>query len=955
MAKNLKLNIKNTQLAQALNLGKLKNKLASNKPVKPKKQDIEEEVVPPTDSSSLPVEDEPRRVKARAKGAGPVRQELENVAPVEQISATPFSKEAAELLEAEEEHQRRIAKGKSFLQGDDESTIVSEVSTEEATPEEHAEEPLPSSSNLPTESSPKTESSPQGGMTHPEVNRALPEHRTAKQAPKKSAPQEAPYRKEAPKHAPKYAAPFISDQFRGRKDQDTYLASTPRVKLGPTGRHIKDLVKPKPEPIKKEAFPFKGPKNLETTPSYDSGKQKSFNEQPVPPKEEQGGTRHIKRKEDSSVASESDVRRGGKAKEFLDIKPLKKQGVKGFDSRDRQGLGLSDEDGWRRRKAKQVRHEVEDTTIRPTSLKIRVPISIKDLAVEMKLKAAQLVSKLFLQGLVVTLNDLLEDETTLQLLGHEFGCDIQIDKTEEQRIRITNQTIQEEIQSIDPSLCITRAPIVTFMGHVDHGKTSLIDAIRKSNRVSAEAGAITQHIGAFRCSTAVGDLTILDTPGHEAFSAMRSRGAAATDIVVLVIAGDEGIKQQTLEALEQARAANVTIVVALNKCDKPGFNAENVYQQLAAQNLLPESWGGSTITVNCSAVSGVGIPELLEMLALQAEVLELKADPNTRARGTVLESEMHKGLGVVATVLVQNGTLRLGDSVVFDQLWGRVKTMRDEHGKNLTEAGPSTPVEITGISGLPEAGHEFIVVKSEKEARNIAETRAEGIKQSSLSQKKKLTIENLMQQAATSQKKSANFILRADVQGSLEALKASLLNIQSSKIDVNIISSGVGEISESDVELATVSDAVIIGFHTQIESHAETLIKQSGIKVHMHNVIYHAIDDVKKLLLSLLDKIPEERDLGAAEITTTFKASQLGTIAGCLVTEGTIVRNQRVRLIRNNEVIWKGHIASLKRVKEDVKEIKKGFECGILLEGQNDVQPGDIIQCYEIYYLTQEL
>jgi translation initiation factor IF-2 len=493
------------------------------------------------------------------------------------------------------------------------------------------------------------------------------------------------------------------------------------------------------------------------------------------------------------------------------------------------------------------------------------------------------------------------------------------------------------------------------MGHVDHGKTSLIDAIRKSNLAAGEAGAITQHIGAFKCHTAVGDLTILDTPGHEAFSAMRSRGADVTDIVVLVIAGDEGIRTQTIEAMTQAQNAHVPIVVALNKSDKPNFNAENVYRQLAENNFLPEVWGGTTITVNCSALTGAGIKELLEMLALQAEILELKANPNIRARGTVIESEMHKGLGHVATVLVQNGTLRLGDAVVFAQNWARVKTMHDEHGKDLAQAGPSTPVKITGLSGLPEAGSEFIVVKNEKEARDLAEERVAGQKILQL-KIKKAGVEGLLQKKQEQvEKKILNLVLRADVQGSLEALKTSLLKIASNKVELNIVSSGVGEISESDIQLAAASKATILGFHTKMESHAESLVKEAKVKVRMHDIIYHAVDDIREQMRQLLDKIPQETDTGQALVKATFKASQLGVIAGCQVIEGTIKRNNSIRVMRDNEVVWKGPIASLKRVKEDVREVSKGIECGILLQNYNDVKEGDILQAFEITYLEQEL
>ncbi|MFS8563406.1 MAG: translation initiation factor IF-2 [Rhabdochlamydiaceae bacterium] len=493
------------------------------------------------------------------------------------------------------------------------------------------------------------------------------------------------------------------------------------------------------------------------------------------------------------------------------------------------------------------------------------------------------------------------------------------------------------------------------MGHVDHGKTSLIDAIRKSNVAQGEAGAITQHIGAFRCHTAVGDITILDTPGHEAFSAMRTRGADVTDLVVLVIAGDEGIRAQTIEALKQAEEAKVQVLVAINKMDKPGFNADNIYRQLSEHNLLPEVWGGQTITVNCSAITGAGIKELLETLALQAEVLELKANPRMRARGSVIESQMHKGFGAVTTVLVQNGTLNLGDALVFDQEWGRVKTMHDEFGNSLEHAAPSTPVKITGLSGLPEAGSEFIVVKNEKEARLLSEGRLHIRKHVAL-QVKKAGVEGLLQdQAQKQEKKVLHLILRADVQGSLEALKQSIEKIQSEKINVLIISAEVGAISESDIQLAGASKATIIGFHTQVETRAESLIKSLKVKVRLHDIIYHAIDDIKEIMVSLLDKIAQENDTGEALVKAIFKSSQLGSIAGCQVTEGTIRRNNHIRLVRDKEVLWKGPLASLKRLKDDAKEVSKGMECGILLQGFTALKEGDLIQAYDLFYLTQEL
>jgi translation initiation factor IF-2 len=645
-------------------------------------------------------------------------------------------------------------------------------------------------------------------------------------------------------------------------------------------------------------------------------------------------------------------------KEFREHKPTpKKVEERSFDARDRYGLRADQEEQtWRKRRPQhKMRPIQQEEIIRPKSLSVRIPITLKDLASEMKLKASQLIAKLFMKGVVLTLNDFLDDETTIQLLGQDFDCEISIDRTEEARLRITDKTIKQEIQETSPDSLILRPPVVAFMGHVDHGKTSLIDAIRKSDLAAGEAGAITQHIGAFKCHTAVGDLTILDTPGHEAFSAMRSRGADVTDIVVLVVAGDEGIRTQTVEAIEQAQAAQVPILVALSKSDKPNFNADNVYRQLSEKNLLPETWGGQTITVNCSSVTGEGIKELLEMLALQAEVLELRSNPTSRARGTVIESEMHKGLGAVATVLVQNGTLKLGDALVFTQQFARVKTMHDEHGKELMEAGPSTPVKITGLSDLPEAGSEFIVVKSEKEAMEIAEKRSEGQRHALLHLAKRGAESFLAEKASGIKKKILNLILRADVQGSVEALKTSLLKITSNKIELNIISAGVGEISESDVELASASKATIVGFHTKVESHAESLIKATKVTVKLHDIIYHAVDDIRKVMLSMLDKIAQESDVGEAEVKAIFKSSHLGVIAGCLVTDGSIKRSNHVRLQRDGKVIWKGPIHSLKKVKEDVREMAKGHECGIVLQNNNDIKVGDLLQAFEITYLEQEL
>lgn len=887
MAKQLKLNIKNTQIAEAVNLSGLKSKLAK------KKAEEEEDSLGKKEAAGKkavkavkeePPKEEAPRVRARSKSAFAETP----IAPTE----TPKEPEELRDLPATKEHAQEAAE--EFAQ----SPSTAAETAEETPSLESLKEP-----SEPSEAAPAAE-------------------KPAVQQPIAHKPPSQPLRTPDP-------------------------TST---RLGPTGRHIKDYL-PKPQ--------VPAPRAKPTQPS---GQRPG----PVPVSDDSKSRARVKGKDESATIpteqlEDETTKKGPKAakfKDFRDVKPTKRVETKQFDSRDRQGLRTSeDEQERRRRRHKQMRPKLEEVIVRPTSLTIRTPISLKDLASEMKLKASELIGKLFLQGIIVTLNDQLEDETTIQLLGHEFGCEITIDKTEEKRIRITDQTIKEELQQIPADKLQIRPPVVAFMGHVDHGKTSLIDYIRKSNRAAGEAGAITQHIGAFRCSTPSGDITVLDTPGHEAFSAMRARGADVTDIVVLVVAGDEGLRQQTLEAMQHAKAAGVIIVVAINKSDKPNYNAENVYRQMAENDLLPEVWGGQTITVNCSAVTGEGIPQLLEMLALQAEVLELRAAPDARARGTVLESELHKGMGHVATVLVQNGTLHRGDAIVFGQHWGRVKTMHDEYRTELQEAGPSTPVEITGLSGLPIAGQEFIVVKSEREAREIADVRSIGVRQTTLvsQQKKKTTTENLLQQTNEVGKKILNLVIKADVQGSLEALKAALLKIESDKVDLMIIFAGVGDISESDVQLAAASKAVIIGFHTNIESHAEPVVKQYGVQVRLHEIIYHAIDDVKLLMAGQLDKIAQETEKGKALVKATFKSSHTGVIAGCQVIEGTIQRSNQVRLRRGQEVVWKGSISSLKRVKEDVREVQKGLECGILLANYSDIQENDIIEAYEVTYIEQKL
>ncbi len=623
-----------------------------------------------------------------------------------------------------------------------------------------------------------------------------------------------------------------------------------------------------------------------------------------------------------------------------------------FDSRSVDG----DEIWRRRRHGKQKKSKSDELVIRPKEITITLPITVKELANCMKVKGTEVIQKLFMQGLPITINDALEDITTVEIIGQEFECEIKIDTTQEQRLQITEHSIEQEITNINEEDLVIRPPIVAVMGHVDHGKTSIIDAFRKSNLISGEAGAITQHIGAFAVKTPHGSFTVLDTPGHEAFSAIRARGAVVTDIIILVIAGDEGIKPQTKESIEKAKEANVPIIVAINKADKPGFNADEIYRQLSENELLPEAWGGSVLTINCSAKTKEGIDTLAEMIALQSEVLELKANPKARARGTVLESELHRGQGITATLLVQNGTLRVGDAVIFNQEYGRIKTMQDEHGKSLTTAPPSTAVRVTGLSGVPSSGNEFIMLDDEKEARKIAEERKAAARHEELKKRSSKSIESMMQHRVDQQrKKTLNIILKADVAGSVEAVRETLLKIPTDKVEINFVSTEVGQISESDIEMARASGALIVGFHTNIERHAEILLKSEKVKILLFDVIYHLVDEVKEHMITILDKVRHETVSGTAKVLATFKASHLGIIAGCKVTEGIIKRSNFTRLFRDEEEIWSGSISSLRRHQDDVKEVKKDIECGIVLSGTNNVKEGDEFKFYEISYITQEL
>ena len=569
-------------------------------------------------------------------------------------------------------------------------------------------------------------------------------------------------------------------------------------------------------------------------------------------------------------------------------------------------------------------------------------LTIKELADKMKIVPSVIVKKLFLQGKIVTVNQEI-DYATAEEIALEF--DVLCEK--EEQIDVIEELLKEEDE--DEKKMKKRPPVVCVMGHVDHGKTSLLDAIRHTNVIDREAGGITQHIGAYVVEVNGERITFLDTPGHEAFTAMRMRGASSTDIAILVVAADDGVMPQTVEAINHAKAAGIEIVVAVNKIDKPSANIDRVKQELAEYELIPEDWGGSTVFVPVSAKSGEGIAELMEMIILTAEVMELKANANRRARGLIIEAELDKGKGPVATVLVQKGTLHVGDSIAAGCAYGKVRAMMDDKGRRVKEAGPSVPVEILGLNDVPNAGEVFVGCANDKEARSFAETFISQGKVKLLDETKaKLSLDDLFTQIKEGNLKELGIVVKADVQGSVEALKQSLLKLSNEEVVVKIIHGGVGAINESDVSLASASNAIIIGFNVRPDATAKETAEREGVDLRLYRVIYNAIEDVEAAMKGLLDPVFEEKVLGHAEVRQTFKASGVGTIAGSYVLDGTFERDCSVRITRDGIVIFDGPLASLKRFKDDVKEVRAGYECGFLFQNFNDIKEGDLVESFKM-------
>ncbi|MCM3386794.1 translation initiation factor IF-2 [Ureibacillus chungkukjangi] len=611
----------------------------------------------------------------------------------------------------------------------------------------------------------------------------------------------------------------------------------------------------------------------------------------------------------------------------------------GFNNNQRKKPGIH---GGKRRHPKTHQPTIPQAPKElPEKITFYESLSVAELAKKLHREPSEIIKKLFMLGVMATINQEL-DKDAIELICADYGVEVEeevrIDKTDLD-VYFEQAEVVEEEQSVRP-------PVVTIMGHVDHGKTTLLDSIRNTKVTAGEAGGITQHIGAYQVNIDGKKITFLDTPGHAAFTTMRARGASITDLAIIVVAADDGVMPQTVEAINHAKAAEVPIIVAVNKMDKPSANPDRVMQELTEHGLVPEDWGGETIFVPISALKGEGIDTLLEMILLVSEVAELKANPGRSAIGSVIEAQLDKGRGSVATLLVQDGTLRVGDPIVVGHAYGRVRAMVNDLGRRVKEAGPSTPVEITGINEVPQAGDRFVVFEDEKTARQVGESRAMTAIQANRSEKQRVTLDNLFEQMSHGEVKELNLIVKADVQGTVEAMAASLMKIDVEGVNVKIIHTGAGAITESDISLAAASNAIVIGFNVRPDVNAKRAADEEGVDIRLHRIIYKVIEEIEAAMKGMLDPEFEEKIIGQAEVRQTIKVSKVGTIAGSYVTEGKITRDSGVRIIREGIVIFEGDLDTLKRFKDDAKEVAKGYECGITIKNFNDIKEGDIIEAF---------
>ncbi|GAB4340489.1 MAG: hypothetical protein Kow0089_14240 [Desulfobulbaceae bacterium] len=742
-------------------------------------------------------------------------------------------------------------------------------------------------------------------------------------------------------------APAVEEEVPEKAAKEEAVAEAEAAGEEAVGEKDEEEVKPKTRPAREQKKPKKlakvvGRVEIDVTPETrprptrrPSRPGQPVSAEPVVEAERPIGKGKKKGKRVVSIQTEEDEqrRRGGKpgkkGRQRFDFTGGDVEFMRPRKMRRKRDAG---------RREKEAPTPVAETKAIKKRIKVFETISVGDLAKRMGVKSSEVIAKLMGLGVMATLNQALDVETAT-LVSADFGFEVEQGMTEELEVI----SLQEQEKGGEE---LPRPPVVTVMGHVDHGKTSILDAIRKTDVADGEAGGITQHIGAYHVQAPSGDIVFVDTPGHAAFTEMRSRGAKVTDIVVLVVAADDGVMEQTKEAIAHAKAAEVPIVVAVNKIDKDNADPERVKRELSDFDLIPEEWGGDTIYCETSAKKNIGIDELLESIQLQAEVLELKADPKRKARGTVIEAQLHKGRGAVATVLIQEGTLRTGDYFVAGHYSGKVRTLINDRGVQVDEAGPSMPVEVQGLSGVPQAGDEFLVVPDEKMAKSVSESRQLKAREHELAAASKVSLDNLFEKMAEQDLKELRVVLRADVQGTLEAFRQAAEKLSTDEIRVRILHEGAGSITENDVHLAAASDAIIIGFNVRPSVKVKELAEQEQVDIRFYDVIYHALEDIEKAMVGMLEPTYEERVIGTAEVRQTFQVPKVGTIAGCSVLDGRIERNAKVRVLREGVVIYTGNIGSLKRFKDDVKEVLAGYECGIGVENFNDIKVGDQLEAF---------
>ncbi len=779
-----------------------------------------------------------------------------------------------------------------------------------------------------------------------DVKEELPEKEVThvkKEVKVEKAPEEVPVEKEDKKT-------LVNIKKKGKKKKSSEPAKIVKVvdpaaladlrkkkKKGETKKHAKP-VKTTAKKEKKLATKKGSPDKKEITKIKEHSKSKAvFQIEP----EAKDTSKRVKRKKKGAKSPdivEQDIFNDQKRRQ-----KKKKSIVEGAALYEKNKYGRKKS---RRKGSKSKRGDFQKTEITtPKAIKRRIKIDetieLSELAKRMGIKANQMIQTLMKQGVMVTLNQTIDFDTA-SIVASEFEYELEKASFEEESLL----NIQED--ETDETKLQQRAPVVTIMGHVDHGKTSLLDVIRKTKVTSGEAGGITQHIGAYKVKTPGGDITFLDTPGHAAFTSMRARGAQITDIVVLVVAADDGVMPQTIEAINHSKQASVPVVVAVNKMDKEGADPKRITRELSEHELLSEEWGGDVIFVEVSAKAETGIENLLEMILLQSEVLELKANPDRKAFGYVVESRLDKGRGAIATVLIQHGTLRDGESVVCGHYSGKIRTMTNDLGKRMESAGPSIPVEIVGLNGVPDAGDEMIAVSSDKDAKQISENRLQKQRAKELAKKSRANLESLFQNLGSDKIQELKVILKADVQGSLEAISDSFKELAKDEVDLTIVHSAVGTVNESDVSLAAVSDAIILGFNVRPETQVRNFAKEESVDMRFYDVIYDLINDIKSAIEGLMPSIFEENIIGRAEVRDTFFVTNVGTIAGSFVMEGKVVRGKKIRLLRDGVVKFDGELSSLKRFKDDAKEVLQQFECGIGIKNYNDIKIKDIIECYEV-------